>query len=170
LVLSGLVLAGANRPETAGRGILTGEALLGTDLSKLELVVLSACETGLGDVAGGEGVYGFTRAFHITGCKNVVTSLWKVDDAATAALMTLFYRGLWENKLPPVEALRWAQLAVYRNPAGIPAWARGERGLNLKAPVVGSVTSPAMAEPAADREKMAQVKQWAAFVLSGVGQ
>ena len=97
-MLIGLVLAGANRPETPGRGILTGEAIVGLDLRGLELAVLSACETGLGDVAGGEGVFGLQRAFHVAGCRNVVASLWKVDDEATAALMALFYRHLWEEE------------------------------------------------------------------------
>src|SRR5262249_27775585 len=97
MVLSGLVLAAARRPAPPGRGILTGEALLDRDLSGLELVVLSACETGLGDVAGGEGVFGLQRAFHVAGCRNVVASLWKVPDAATSALMGEFYRALWDE-------------------------------------------------------------------------
>ena len=112
--MSGLVMAGANRTETPGRGLVTGEALVDRDLSGLELAVLSACETGLGDVAGGEGVFGLQRAFHLAGCKNVVASLWKVPDAATAALMGEFYRALWDDKLPPLLALQKAQLAVYR--------------------------------------------------------
>ena len=92
---AGLVLAGANRARTTpDRGILTAEAIAGLLLDDLELAVLSACDTGLGDVAGGEGVFGLQRAFHVAGCKNVVASLWKVDDAATAALMALFYRHL----------------------------------------------------------------------------
>jgi hypothetical protein len=65
MVLSGLVFAGANRPATPGRGLVTGEHLADRDLSGLDLAVLSACETGLGDVAGGEGVFGLQRAFHL---------------------------------------------------------------------------------------------------------
>src|SRR5262249_40093898 len=87
LVLSGLVLAGANRADQADRGILTADAIVSLPLQHLELVVLSACDTGLGEVAGGEGVFGLQRAFHLAGAHNVVASLWKVDDEATAALM-----------------------------------------------------------------------------------
>jgi CHAT domain-containing protein/tetratricopeptide (TPR) repeat protein len=100
LVQTGLVLAGANLPPGEDvlrddRGILTGEAIAGLDLRRLDLAVLSACETGLGESAAGEGVFGLQRAFHVGGCKNVVASLWKVDDQATAALMALFYHHLW---------------------------------------------------------------------------
>jgi CHAT domain-containing protein/tetratricopeptide (TPR) repeat protein len=99
LVLSGLVFAGANLPQKEDKwgvpqgdgGILTAEAIATLPLDDLELVVLSACETGLGDVAGGEGVFGLQRAFHTAGARNVVASLWKVDDLATAVLMRLFY-------------------------------------------------------------------------------
>ena len=136
LVLSGIVLAGANRPRSGGdtqshddRGILTAEAIAGLPLQDLDLVVLSACETGrgLGFGGGGEGVFGLQRAFHLAGAHNVVASLWRVDDQATAALMALFYDGLWRQHKPPIEALRDAQLTLYRNPelAGQLARARG---------------------------------------------
>src|SRR5262249_38986530 len=112
LVLSGLVCAGANRPETPERGVLSADAIAGVLLDDLQLAVLSACDTGLGDVAGGEGVFGLQRAFHLAGCHNVVASLWKVDDAATAALMARFYAYLFaaeeSRRLPPLEALRRA--------------------------------------------------------------
>ena len=89
--------------------------------------MLSACETGLGLVGGGEGVFGLQRAFHLAGAHNVVASLWKVDDQATAALMALFYDRLWQQGKPPLEALREAQLALYRQPelVGKLAAARG---------------------------------------------
>src|SRR5207248_9488453 len=128
MVMTGVVLAGANKPETPGRGIVTGEALIDLDLSGLELAVLSACETGLGDVAGGEGTFGLQRAFHLAGARDVVASLWKVPDQSTAALMALFYRNLWEKNMPPAEALRRAQLEVYRNPGRIAELAAGFRG------------------------------------------
>jgi CHAT domain-containing protein len=123
MVMTGLVFAGANRPATPGRGIVTGEALIDRDLSGLELAVLSACETGLGDVAGGEGTFGLQRAFHVAGARDVVASLWSIPDRSTAAVMGEFYRNRWERNLPPAEALRQAQLRVYRNPGDIPALA-----------------------------------------------
>ncbi len=120
LTLSGIVLAGANQPRMrddygrylGGDGILTAEELAGLDMSATELVVLSACETGLGEVAGGEGVMGLQRAFALAGARSVVSTLWSVEDAATLALMTEFYRELWQNKRSKVEALRHAQLTM----------------------------------------------------------
>jgi CHAT domain-containing protein/Tfp pilus assembly protein PilF len=125
LVLSGLVLAGANRPAADGDatthddlGILTAEAIAGLPLQGLELVVLSACETGLGTVAGGEGVFGLQRAFHLAGARTVIASLWKVDDTATRKLMRLFYSNLWEQGMAAAEALRQAQLTVLNEAVG----------------------------------------------------
>src|SRR5207302_619667 len=106
----------------------TGEQLIDLDLSGLELAVLSACETGLGDVADGEGTFGLQRAFHYAGTTDVVASLWKVPDESTAALMSLFYRKLWAEDLSPMEALREAQLEIYKNPKAVPGLAKGFRG------------------------------------------
>jgi CHAT domain-containing protein/tetratricopeptide (TPR) repeat protein len=164
LVMTGVVLAGANGANTPGRGILTGEALVDLDLSGLDLAVLSACETGLGDLAGGEGTFGLQRAFHLAGARNVVASLWKVPDQPTAALMALFYRNLWEKDLPPIEALRQAQLEVYRNPAKVAELAEGFRGKFVE--VAGSAEEAA--KPAADGK--AHPRLWAAFTLSGPGR
>jgi CHAT domain-containing protein len=166
LVLSGLVLAGANRPDTPDRGILSADDLVGLDLRKLELAVLSACETGLGEVGGGEGVFGLQRAFHIAGCPNVIASLWKVDDQATAALMVLFYRYLAEEKLPPIQALRRAQLALYHNPGQIAKWSQGGRGPNLKEIYTGTGKPPAESKPSGKTP----ARLWAAFTLSGTGR
>ncbi len=162
LVQSGLVLAGANLPPGADilrddRGILTAEAIAGPDLDGLEVAVLSACETGLGEAANGEGIFGLQRAFHMGGCRNVVASLWKVDDEATLALMALFYQQLWEAKLPPLEALRRAQLALYRHPDAISELAK-DRGPNFDKTVRCVVT--ASTEPKPPRAKgPAPVKQ-----------
>jgi CHAT domain-containing protein/tetratricopeptide (TPR) repeat protein len=164
MVMTGLVFAGANQPNTPGRGILTGEALVGLDLSGLELAVLSACETGLGDVAGGEGTFGLQRALHLAGTRDVVASLWKVPDRPTAALMALFYRNLWDKDMAPVEALRQAQLEVYRHPEKIPELAEGFRGKFVEVP--GTEETPGKAGP----EGKAHPRLWAAFTLSGPGR
>jgi CHAT domain-containing protein len=188
LLLSGLVLAGADRKPASGGhkpveadfksaatvaetfdpdgGILTGEGLLALPLEHLDLVVLSACETGLGDVAGGEGVFGLQRAFHVCGCKNVIASLWKVNDEATAALMALFYHKLWKENKPPLVALREAQLTLYHHPERIAALAK-ERGLKLEE--VAALPAAQEKDPKAAASK-APVNLWAAFVLSGLGR
>jgi CHAT domain-containing protein len=163
-VLSGIVCAGANLKETPGRGLLTAEALLNADLSSLELAVLSACETGLGEVGGGEGVLGLQRGFHVAGCKNVIASLWKVDDEATAALMQLFYRNLWEKKQAPLEALRQAQLGLYHHPELLAGLARGERAAFEKVELPAKVVKSGGTDP-----RVSPVRQWAAFTLSGPG-
>jgi CHAT domain-containing protein len=164
LSLSGLVFAGANRSgEDAAddRGILTAEGLIGLRMEGLELAVLSACETGLGAYGGGEGVYGLQRAFHVAGCRNVVASLWKVDDDATQALMALFYANLWQKKLDPAEALRQAQLTLYRNPSAVTVAKR--RGVDFTESDLPKV----VAEPA-EKIKHTPPAQWAAFTFSGV--
>jgi CHAT domain-containing protein/Flp pilus assembly protein TadD len=115
-LLSGLVMAGANRPTSAQRddGILTALEVGALDLSGVELAVLSACETGLGAVAGGEGLLGLQRAFQVAGTRSVVAGLWTVDDRATRSLMVDFYDNLWSKRLSRLEALRQAQLNMLR--------------------------------------------------------
>jgi CHAT domain-containing protein/tetratricopeptide (TPR) repeat protein len=165
LVLSGLVFAGANARRRSARGIVTAEVLVSLDLHRLDLAVLSACETGLGEVAGGEGVMGLTRAFHAAGTRDVVASLWKVDDDATAALMTLFYHRLWKEGRSPLDALREAQLTLYHHPERIRELTR-PRGLKLDK----VVKLPGDRVPREGRNGAPPVKQWAAFVLSGAGR
>mgnify|MGYP001795767448 CR=1 FL=1 len=81
------------QPPIEGRedGIVTSYEIAQLDLSQTNLVVLSACQTALGDVKGTEGVFGLQRAFKLAGVKNMLLSLWKVPDAETAELMKIFY-------------------------------------------------------------------------------
>jgi CHAT domain-containing protein len=116
---SGLVLAGANVDRTAqgqesqDDGILTASEVAEIDLRGAELIVLSACETGLGmELTSGEGLLGLERAFAAAGARAVVSSLWQVDDDATQALMVEFYRNWHERGLGKLEALRKAQLTL----------------------------------------------------------
>ena len=117
LLRSGLVFAGANhlgdRDGSSGEddGILTALEVSGLNLRSTDLVVLSACETGLGETRRGEGVFGLRRAFQLAGARTVVMSLWSVPDEETAVLMTDFYRRMKTGE-GKAEALQNAQLTM----------------------------------------------------------
>ncbi|MEZ4932582.1 MAG: CHAT domain-containing tetratricopeptide repeat protein [Saprospiraceae bacterium] len=117
MIRSGLILAGGNHIWQEGKpikegmedGILTAYEISQMNLSNTELVVLSACETGLGDIQGNEGVYGLQRAFKIAGAKYLIMSLWQVPDYQTHELMTAFYENWLERKMSIPDAFRTAQ-------------------------------------------------------------
>ena len=147
-LLSGIVLAGANHPPDPSKddGVLTALEVADLDLRQLELATLSACETGLGATANGEGLLGLQRAFQVAGARSVVASLWKVDDDASRDLMERFYENLWTKEMGKLKALRKAQLWMLRE--------RGPRGLTR---IQGDDAPQNRLPP----------YYWAAFVLSG---
>ncbi len=114
LLLSGLVLAGANQGDGGhgDDGSLTAEELQSLDLTGTDLVVLSACETGCGELAAGEGVLGLGRSLFVAGARGFMLSLWQVPDASTRDLMDGFYDGLWTQGLSAEDALRATQLKM----------------------------------------------------------
>jgi CHAT domain-containing protein/tetratricopeptide (TPR) repeat protein len=118
LLLSGLALAGANRREEAGPegedGILTAQEIAALDLTGVRWAVLSACETGTGEVLSGEGVFGLRRAFRIAGARTLVASLWAVRDDDARLWMEAFYRGLAERRLDTIDAVREASRSSLR--------------------------------------------------------
>ena len=123
---SGLILAGAQRawqgktiPDSVEDGILLAEEIATMDLTGTDLVVLSACDTGLGDITS-EGVFGLQRAFKKAGVQTLIMSLWKVDDKATSLFMQIFYKH-WLGGKNKHEAFTLAQKTVrehkyYSNP------------------------------------------------------
>lgn len=138
-----------------------------------DLVVLSACDTGLGRAAGGEGYFGFTQALFARGARSVVLSLWEVDDNATSLLMTRFYQNLLgrrpglKAKMPKAEALAEAKV-----------WLRGlteeQASEELEAltrggerPLLTADAPPPQRGPSSNRRPYDHPNYWAAFILVG---
>ena len=171
LLMTGIVMAGANVPPEkddyglpiGDDGILTAEEISGLDLRNTELVTLSACETGLGDIAAGEGVYGLTRVLHKSGVRSVLASQWKVSDLATQELMRRFYENLWVKKQSKLEALRNAQLWMLNHPAELQAMGIKNATTRGKPRVL---KEPTENQPAT-AEGRTTPYFWAAFQLSG---
>jgi CHAT domain-containing protein/tetratricopeptide (TPR) repeat protein len=111
--LSGLALSRVDAAGKPREGFLRLRDIYDLDLAA-DLVVLSGCETALGREVRGEGLLGLTRGFLYAGAPRVVASLWWIDDRATAALMAMFYRGMWSEGLRPAAALRKARLSLAR--------------------------------------------------------
>lgn len=128
-MVSGVALAGANRAlatDNHGDGILWAEEIASLDLSRTELVTLSACQTAVGDAIAGEGLQGAQRALAVAGAKTSLTSLWSVDAYATSTLMDQFHEGMWTRELGKSAALQQAMIYMLRkyrwaNPSIAPA-------------------------------------------------
>ena len=156
LLRSGLALNGFNNRRSvqgSDDGVLTALEAANLDLWGTEVVVLSACETGLGDVRAGQGVFGLRRALVLAGSRSQLMTLWKVADEPTRDFMISWYRQILTG-VPRAEALRAVQLAFFR---GEPIPMSEKRGVRL-----------------ARQEKQQQVSSnqkhpyyWAAFILSG---
>ncbi|MDX1388519.1 MAG: CHAT domain-containing protein, partial [Acidobacteriota bacterium] len=126
LLLSGLALAGANRREAAGPleddGILTAEEVAAMDLTGVSWAVLSACDTGVGELEAGEGVLGLRRAFQTAGAATVIMSLWSVEDEATGRWMDELYSARLKEHLTTAQSVHEATLRLLED--------RRERGLS----------------------------------------
>jgi CHAT domain-containing protein/Tfp pilus assembly protein PilF len=125
-------------------GLLEAHEIYGLDLSMTELVTLSACETNVGSLSSGDEVVGLTRAFFFAGSPSILSSLWKVDDAATAALMEAYYRN-WLAGKSKAEALQAAQAELRERLPSPFFWAafvlNGDPGLNSAIPEVENVST-----------------------------
>lgn len=169
LVLSGLVLAGANLGPAQNllglpldeSGLITARTIAERPLSHVDMVVLSACQTAAGRAVG-DGTVGLQRAFHLAGAENVVATLWRVDDRTTALLMRLFYSYVFHDGLPPIEALRRAQRVFRSTPEQVTALAM------LRGPDFTQAVRHISEAPRHSDTEPAE-RLWAGLVLSGPG-
>jgi CHAT domain-containing protein/tetratricopeptide (TPR) repeat protein len=119
LLLTGLAFAGANvrtsaRTNRSDDGILTAEEVAGLNLQGAEWAVLSACDTGTGQIKAGEGVFGLRRAFQVAGVRTIIMSLWSVEDASTRIWMRHLYDARFNRQVSTADAVREATLAVLK--------------------------------------------------------
>jgi len=117
LLLAGLALAGVNQLTRANQanGILNAEEIAGLNLQGTEWVVLSACDTGLGQISAGEGVFGLRRALQIAGAHTVIMSLWSVEDQSTRQWMRALYQARLAKKFDTPDTVRDASLSLLRD-------------------------------------------------------
>jgi CHAT domain-containing protein len=132
MVRSGLILAGGNwawmgsdtlSKVGAGNGILTALEVSQLNLKKTKLVVLSACQTGLGKIEGNEGTFGLKRGFKLAGVEQLIVSLWAVPDVTTQELMALFYSDLTQTKNPTLSFQKAQQAMREKYPTSPYYWA-----------------------------------------------
>jgi CHAT domain-containing protein len=115
--MSGIMFSLVSQDGKGEEGFVQLHDIYNLNLPNTRLVVLSACETGLGKDVRGEGLVGLSRGFIYAGASTVIASLWKVDDKATSQLMTQFYKGMFEEGLTPSAALRKAKLDMWKQPS-----------------------------------------------------
>ena len=157
LLYSGLIFAGANKSSDAVEdknlddGILTAYEAMNLNLDNTDLVVLSACETGLGEIKNGEGVYGLQRAFKVAGARSIIMSLWKVSDDATQELMVSFYKH-W---------LRSSAVGAERQTAN------GSKAVWPAAPTANSKRAAFLKAQKELKAKYPDPYYWGAFVMVG---
>lgn len=153
MLRAGLALTGANAGD--GSGLLTAEEIATMDLHGTEMVVLSACDSGIGETTAGEGVTGLRRALALAGTRSLVVSLWKVDDGAAALLMDRFYRNLVDRRLSRGDALAQAKAELRRMTVG---------ELRASGVALGSETFIGWGD---HQRPFEHPFHWGAFVLSG---
>ncbi len=164
--LSGLVFAGANRPPQpvdplsnqaeTDDGIMTADEIAFSPLTGVQLAVLSACETGLGESAGGEGLLGLQRSLQIAGVRTSAATLWKINDPATRRIMEEFCTNLLEKKMSRLDAMRETQLWALDHPDQVPRSSAPGRGVVREVNEAATATS-----------KRLSPEYWAPFVLLG---
>jgi len=125
-------------------------------MNTVQLAVLSACETGLGESAGGEGLLGLQRALQVAVVKTSVATLWKINDPATRRLMEEFYSNVLDKKMGMLDAMRETQLWALNHPQDVPRRSQGDRGLVRNKNEAPDESSSRLSP-----------EYWAPFVLSG---
>lgn len=167
LLYSALMLSEPHKTSTLQTSVLTPYLISDLDLSYLDLAVLAACETDIGESGDGEGGFALPRGFHLAGCRDVISSFWRVNDEATSIFMEAFYQHLIDGSTP-IEALRTVQIDAYRGELKLPDTG-GDRGgvLSTEARRTAKRRSEGGAEPMDSASLL--LHHWAAFKLSGPG-